>query len=78
MTAPILTVCAWCRRAEPERITILRLPDLPAGAVLSILYSAEQGVRASILTADGSEPVQISDGICDACKAIHFPPAVRS
>lgn len=76
----ILTVCAWCPKGE--RVTILRLPADLGDDLLTFLYTREKGLQAIRVTGDGVECVsrrlQISDGICDACKALYFPPAQPS
>lgn len=70
----VLVVCAWC----PE-LHILRRPNLPSGTWLHIRIHGK-AVLASIVemwnAAETSLP--ISHGICDACKAVHFPTKPQS
>lgn len=73
----VLTICAWC---PPERFTLLRAAEV-AGQMLIFHFNDDGSVREA--TAYGHFPdgpryreLQITAGICAACKAEHFPETV--
>jgi hypothetical protein len=64
--AGIATVCAWC-----PSIHILKIQRRETDVVLAF----QQGKRLTI-SRNGTE-LKISDGICEPCRAKHFPETVK-
>ena len=67
----IVTVCAWC----PE-LHVLHMEHTPG----DVLFAIFAGGKVNIFRSRGGELgllpatlMTISDGICDSCRAKHFP-----
>lgn len=66
--AGIITVCAWC-----PQLRVLQIPRRPGMHLAIVLKDDGQIDDVWWLGDSGAPHLQVSHGICDDCRAQHFP-----